>query len=468
MDYSILKEQILDDIKTNPIARANSTALNYMIQNNTANYQAVADYSKVLGDVISESINKNIPDGVPDNELGAFADECLVPVYNQSQGTMLSACKSVQRIYNKQANIGLNPADVPKDTNRTDNIANRFKEAINYDEVKFLTNENVARSITRGAVNDSIRTNSKMQSDAGLKVRISRTDGTGCCDWCAGLVGDYDSFDKLPSDFWKVHRNCNCIIDYNVGKTNVRIRYIDGKGSELNKVTEEIISYDKKGNIDKSSIVLSHFDVKTTEEAEKYAKNVLGMDADYSKFDINVANMVNKELTDIVNTFGDVVGSKYLVNVQTYPKKAKFYAAYNNIYREIYMKNVGSKNAMSKMKKDAEEQFAMGFWSTDKAEHSIRHEAGHAIENWLVSTSPSKITKLNQIREDISNKCGIIKWTMEDDVDRKVVKEAGKYLSYYGMRNNKELVAESVAEYLAGNPRETARKVVEIVLEGKI
>lgn len=239
MDYSILKEQILDDIKQNRVVSANTRTLNYLIKNNKATYQTVADYSKILGDAVSQSIERNIKEGIPDNELESFANECLVPIYKQSQNTMLNACKDVQTSYNLQAGIGLMAAEVRRDDSRTQNIANRFREATSFDDVSFLTNENVSRSITRGAVNDSIYANSKMQSDAGLKIRISRSDGAGCCDWCSTLVGDYDSFDKLPTDFWKVHRNCNCVIDYRVGNTRNRISF-EEQGGNLVKVTNEL------------------------------------------------------------------------------------------------------------------------------------------------------------------------------------------------------------------------------------
>lgn len=275
MDYSILRQQILNDIKNDPIAKGNSKALGYMIQNNAATYQTAADYSKILGDVVSKNINNNIPDGIPDNELAEFADECLVPIYKQSQDTMLNACKNIQQIYNNQAEIGLKPVDVKRDDSRTQNISKRFSEAEKYDDVSFLTNENVSRSITRGAVQDSIRENSKMQSDAGLKIRLSRSDGSGCCQWCSGLVGDYDSFEKLPADFWKIHRNCNCVIDYNVGKKNERIKFTNGKDSDLEKVTEEIIGYGNNGNNDNSSGGLTYFEGKDIKEAEKYAKMFL-------------------------------------------------------------------------------------------------------------------------------------------------------------------------------------------------
>lgn len=240
MDYSILKQQIAEEIKRSPRAITNSRALKLMLKNKTATYNTVAEYSKVLGDVASASIARNIAEGIADDELAAFAQECLAPIYRQCQDTMLNACTNVQTLYNEQAGISLKPVAVQRDESRIAHIIDRFNEAETFDAVKFLTNANVARSITRGAVNDSMKANSKFQSDSGLKTRISRSDGAGCCEWCATMVGTYDSVDKLPSDFWRIHRGCTCVIDYRVGKTNNRLSFKSNNNGRLEKVTEEL------------------------------------------------------------------------------------------------------------------------------------------------------------------------------------------------------------------------------------
>lgn len=239
MDYLTLKQQIADEIRQSPIASVNSKALRQMIQDGSANYQTVAEYSKVLGDVASKSIQRNIAEGIAEEELGAFAEECLAPVYRQCQKTILNACKGVQKIYNEQADIQLNPVDVPSDESRITHIVDRFNEAESFSDVEFLTNSNVARSITRGAVQDSIRSNASFQSKVGLEIKISRSDGSGCCDWCSSIVGTYDSFESLPSDFWKIHRGCSCVIDYRVGKTRDRLSFSTNNG-QLSKNTNTL------------------------------------------------------------------------------------------------------------------------------------------------------------------------------------------------------------------------------------
>lgn len=234
MDYSTLKEQISNEIKQSPIARMNAKALNQLIANGSADYVDAAEYSKILGDVASKSIQRNIVEEIADDELSAFANECLAPVYRQCQDTMLNACKGVQKVFNKNEEIELNPVEVKRDESRIQHIIDRFNGDESFDKLKFLTNANVARSITRGAVNDSMRANAKFHSDAGLKETLSRSDGAGCCDWCAGLVGTYDSFDKIPSDFWSVHRGCTCVINY----YGTKVSFKTNDNGKISKVTE--------------------------------------------------------------------------------------------------------------------------------------------------------------------------------------------------------------------------------------
>lgn len=295
-DYSTLKQQIINDIKED--SKSTSKALKQMIQTETANYQTVAEYSKSFGESISKSIKKNIGEEIPAEELGQFATECLAPIYRQSQDTMLNACENVQKTYNKQAGIDLSPANVKQDESRIQNIIKRFEESDNFKDVAFLTESNVAKSITRGAVQDSIRENSKLQSDAGLKIRISRSDGSGCCDWCSSVTGTFDSFDALPEGFWGIHRGCNCVIDYRVGKTRNKISFNTDEKGNLTKITEEIkenkeLTFaEKKAVIDKNEEKIQKLlEDKKAEEL----KFIMGSSEEVAKASENIS-LINDEI----------------------------------------------------------------------------------------------------------------------------------------------------------------------------
>lgn len=345
MDYSTLKQQIVDDIRKD--SDASSKALKKLIQEEKANYQTAAEYSKVFGDSISKSIVKNIADGIPDDELGQFASECLAPIYRQGQDTMINACKKVQELYNKQAGISLKPADVKRDESRIQHIVERFNEAESFDKVKFLTNSNVARSITRGAVQDSMKANSKLQEDAGLKIRISRSDGSGCCDWCASVVGTYDSFESLPDDFWLIHRGCSCVIDYRVGSTRNKISFKTDEKGYLSKVTEEIKEQPELSFAEKKAII--------DKNEEKIQKLIENKKAEDLKFIMGTPEEV-----------AEAVENVKLINEEIDRLKQE---------NEINLKNLG-------LPTNAKERFSIQKLDYSKLPQDIRPNEQGAVSSW--------------------------------------------------------------------------------------
>ena len=82
------------------------------------------------------------------------------------------------------------------------------------------------------------------------------------------------------------------------------------------------------------------------------------------------------------------------------------------------------------------------------------------------STSASMLTakqkQIAALRNELEKACGITQWSLNDSAEN--MKKAGQYLSYYALRDNWEFIAEAVAEYMGGSPRETARKVMDILL----
>ncbi len=201
---------------------------------------------------------------------------------------------------------------------------------------------------------------------------------------------------------------------------------------------------------------------KTINEAKTYALKKLGLKtAEFENFNLSVANMVNEEITNIYAAFGNVG----IQEIRYYPKKASWYAMYSPGMKAIFMKEVKTKASLTTMKKQAVMQLEYGFWSSDNAAHTIRHEAGHAIQHFFLDTNIDKREKIQLLRNKIAALCLDKKgWSMNDTSGMIKAKE---YLSYYGLKDIGEFVAESVAEYMNGNPRNTAKEVVEILIGGK-
>ena len=296
-------------------------------------------------------------------------------------------------------------------------------------------------------------------------VRVPRGDKP--CKWCQALAGQADSWKDIN---FARHSNCQCAIIDTEGRT-IDVgskkgvwdrKNLDDFKNDVDFELKKIIKIPKKGN--RVPGRKEPFKpAKTIQQARMFAEKVLGLKtSNYSKMNLDIANMINEEIYKIFSLFGKNKLSGSLKEIGILMGKKRFVAAYYPLIKAIYLKNsvAGNKKSFNEMLKMAENQFNMGYWSTKQGQHIIRHELGHAVSNMLLNNK--KYGEIDAIRRDILNKLGITKTVTKESPD--IVKEAGQYLSYYGLTNVDEFIAESIAEYLAGNPRSTATKVMNILL----
>ena len=211
----------------------------------------------------------------------------------------------------------------------------------------------------------------------------------------------------------------------------------------------------------------------TINDAKEYAQKTLGLNTSmWADMNIDVANMVNHEVLKIYSEFGNLKNGGVLDGIRILSGNQNFVAAYSPQMKEAFLlkKNVKYKTSLKKMKEKAEEQAKAGFWSSTAAEHSARHELGHAVQYMITqkytrNNAPTGILKeIDDMRTAIMNDIGITTWSTSDTDEHMLA--AGKILSYYGLKDNGEFIAESIAEYMNGSPRETAKKVIELLKKG--
>lgn len=231
MDYSALRQQILNDIKGNVSLQKSVVELRNKIKNKSAKFSDVAKMSDKLSEVTSKAIRSIAPD---ENTLGEYAEQVIEPIYHAMQTTTLTACVSVQQIINDKSGIGLKPVDVKPDQSRLVHIKARYRETPSFDDVSFLLGEDVTQNIAKAAITDSIRQNARQMQDAGLETYVTRTDNNACCDWCASKVGTY-SIDNIPNDFWAVHKGCSCEFEYKSKKTSSRVFFSTDENGNITR-----------------------------------------------------------------------------------------------------------------------------------------------------------------------------------------------------------------------------------------
>lgn len=206
----------------------------------------------------------------------------------------------------------------------------------------------------------------------------------------------------------------------------------------------------------------------TIDEAERYLKDVLGLStSDFGKVNINYANMLNETLTDYYNTFGDLHKLGVLDEIRIVPKLSSV-AGYQPQMKTVLLKkgDVSTKNAIAKSLKEAKEQHNFGWWATGTEKTVVSHELGHAVHHALTTDSiyDHKNSKIETLLVETRKQLGVDPWKgSNEDLDK--IKKCGEVLSYYGLRNSKEFVAEAVCEYMTSDsPREISKKIYKILM----
>ncbi len=214
----------------------------------------------------------------------------------------------------------------------------------------------------------------------------------------------------------------------------------------------------------------------TLSEIRDYLQNTLGIGT-LNMNDTNTStvalNIVADEITKFYNVFGNLHDKGVLNDIFIREGRVSYVAAYSPpanmlLFRKKSMK---LKNPLKSWGKEAAEQHGYGFWSNGAPEQTIRHELGHSIHKSIYDSLDSinlqKTKDIEDLWQDTVNKVGITKWVNNDKPETMaLLKKSSQYLSYYGLKDSHEFVAECVAEYMGGNPREVAKKCVEIILRG--
>lgn len=188
---------------------------------------------------------------------------------------------------------------------------------------------------------------------------------------------------------------------------------------------------------------------KTVKEAEKYART-LGIEADYSKYHISVANAMNEAITKIQNDFGEN-SLRLLKEISTESGKHRD-GAFDPWSNKLLLRGVSNKNSLQKMgdrTRKANERYPnMKYFSSDDDLSTIYHEIGHALHYSLGGSADTAASKLDR---------DIIAYMRDKNI--KVISE----VSYYATTDNQELVAECIAQYYTGTPSEITMGIIDIL-----
>ena len=187
-----------------------------------ATYKDAQRYSKVVADKWSQLLMKYFGvdadiQGLTPEDIVKSIEDALKRCYAHSS----YYASKVQEIINDSVNINVKAVEGKIDKSRIDNLVEKLKSGEDIANDVLITTENmwliekgVVENISISAVTDTIEANAKLHTDAGLTSYIERKQGSGgCCDWCSSVSGRF-VYGEQPEDFFKIHKHCNCVINY--------------------------------------------------------------------------------------------------------------------------------------------------------------------------------------------------------------------------------------------------------------
>lgn len=226
-------------------------------------------------------------------------------------------------------------------------------------------------------------------------------------------------------------------------------------------LTYEIVDdIEVKTPTDKNTSSMTYNKVKTRQQAEKFVESNFGFSANYEGLRVETANAINQTLVDSKNLFGDKLLVDF-IGVADKDYQNLIPDAFLGIYENDTRSIMYIPQTMKQWEASSKKAYKVWHHSTPSPYHTFRHEMGHGVGRYYVENKPSIIEKIEKIRKDALK--DIPSWGISTEEENR---RMGEMLSSYAFTNTSEFIAESVAEYMNGNPRSLAKKVVNILLKG--
>lgn len=247
-DISIeLWEKINNDFREAYSNNAQIKALLEKVALNKADYTEATEYSELVGRLWSDALTKYLKaENLPDGKLYFnIANKTIRPAFEADYSDVVEFTRQVQNFLNTNASIGLQAVIPPLDESRIKNLIDKIASQDElFDDTEWLIESAVVENYSRSIVTDFINVNALFQSDAGLHSWIERKEGAGgCCAWCRSMAGRYE-YGEQPLDFFRVHKDCNCFIEFHPAKKPIqKITYggrAKSKAAKFGKQTIEI------------------------------------------------------------------------------------------------------------------------------------------------------------------------------------------------------------------------------------
>lgn len=202
-----------------------------LIANGTATHAQSALYAIKTGNILSDAFKTNLSSSIlPDGKMYYnIAERILTPTLGNNYEIITQASMEVQLAMNRAAGLGIKAIKPKQNIDRVQGLVDLLSEADHFDDVAFALDKPVV-NYSLNIVDELIKANADFHYQAGLSPSVKRIAESGACDWCREVAGEFN-YPDVPSDTWRRHDSCGCVIEYDPGDGAVRKHSGYGKRS---------------------------------------------------------------------------------------------------------------------------------------------------------------------------------------------------------------------------------------------
>ena len=208
LTYDDIREPLIEAIRNDRKARQ----LYELIQSGAGTYNTASEYAIRVGECLAKILRQN----APFESIAEWDLEKLIPqALGMDHEYVEQACEQVQLALNADAGLGINYVPPMFAGNRAYGIVAELRNNPEFVNIERTFYDQIV-NFSQNVVDESIRVNANVLSNAGVQSKIVRHPEAGACAWCRAVAGTYEYADvrRTRNDVWRRHENCRCTIDF--------------------------------------------------------------------------------------------------------------------------------------------------------------------------------------------------------------------------------------------------------------
>lgn len=192
-------------------------------------YAEAYDYAGRMGDLLAEAYSRHVPELLVDSSLPEFdvISEIFTEPAEDIYWRSVNAAKLAQANINAQYGLNLNGVTPKYDSSAVGSMVHALSTSRSGEEMLSRMRKEIP-TMTDRAVDGVIQSNAKAHYRAGINATLTRRVVADCCPWCSARAGTYE-YPKVPSDVYKRHSGCRCVIEYKPENGNGQVQNVHSK-----------------------------------------------------------------------------------------------------------------------------------------------------------------------------------------------------------------------------------------------